>query len=131
MIQPPYLPTAGHVNIGPGGVVEVLGAPFLLGAGGLGHPLELPRTVERLVVRRLTDVVLVDVGFRCHRDTDGMCRFSVNTGFQGVVPFLTCLRIRCQNGKNQTTQIDNLSHYDLGFILMSWFFNRANLRKKS
>ena len=75
------------------------------------------------------EIVVIVIGVIGH--TDGMCRFSVNTGFQGVVPFLTCLRIRCQNGKNQTTQIDNLSHYDLGFILMSWFFNRANLRKKS
>ena len=91
VIQPPYLPARGHVDVRPRSVVEVLGAPAGKGLRRDAYPLELPLAVQRLVVRRQRQVVLGDVGLRGRRYGQRVCRFAVDTCCQGIVPLLAGL----------------------------------------
>ena len=58
VVQSPDLPAAGHIDIGPCGIIEILFKPLLLSAGRHAYPLELPNTIERLIVGRERHVVL-------------------------------------------------------------------------
>ena len=85
------LPAGGNINVRPGGIVVVHCTKSVPHLAGVGRPVELPRTVERLVVGRCRHVVLRHVALARHGDGKGVGRFAVDTRHGRVVPLLACL----------------------------------------
>ena len=91
------LPAGRHIDVAPCCIVIIFLAHLCIHLAGVGHPVELPDTVQRLVIRRCGHVILCHILLATKRNSDGVCRLFIHIGYRDVVPFFTCLSIGCCN----------------------------------
>ena len=91
------LPAGRHIYVAPSSIIIILLTHFGIHLTGVGHPIEFPCTIQRLVVRRCGHIVLCYISFFCHRNSNRMRFLTVDAGHSDIIPFFTCLGIGCSN----------------------------------
>ena len=91
------LPTGRHIYIAPRSIIVIFFTHGYLHLARIRYPIELPCTIQRLIIWRCCHIILDHLGFICHRNGNCMRFLAVDAGYCHVIPFFTSLGIGCCN----------------------------------